>query len=38
MEEFEQALIEISKLNAEHKIGMTEEEIIAAVMYADRLE
>lgn len=38
MEEFEQALIEINKLNTEHKIGMTEEEIIAVVMYADRLE
>jgi|GEM_PF-4381494 len=37
MEECKQALTEISKLNKEHAIGMTEEEIMAVVMYADRL-
>lgn len=37
MEEFKQALTEISKLNKENAIGMTEEEIMAVVIYADRL-
>ncbi|MDA2536890.1 hypothetical protein [Bacillus cereus group sp. BfR-BA-01345] len=35
MEKLKEALVEICKLNTEHKIGMTEEEIEAAVQVFD---